>query len=249
MAMQTKFVIEPDSAALAFAAANVFAEMAARCIADHGTFAVAVSGGSTPKSMFHLLAMPSLAMRVDWSKIELFFVDERCVPPTHVDSNFKMASDSLLMHVPIKPGNIHRMRGEIDPNEAAIEYGRMLKARFGDGGVDQLWLGMGDDGHTASLFPHTPAVKETHHRCVAQHVEKSTTGDSWRITMTAPFINRAKEVIVLVAGAGKAERVNEVINGPRDPERLPMQLIQPASARMTWMLDAAAARLVKPVSS
>ncbi len=237
--------IHPDSAALAFAAADAFAAAAAKAIADRGTFTVAVSGGSTPKAMFKLLATPNFTLRMDWSKIEIFFVDERCVPPEHADSNYKIANETLLTFVPIPTSHVHRMRGEIDPNDAAIEYGRMLKARFGDGGVDQLWLGMGDDGHTASLFPYSPAVKETHHRCVAQHVPQSTTGDSWRITMTAPFINRAKEVVVLMAGAGKAERLNEVLNGPRDPERLPIQLIQPTTGHLSWMLDAPAARLAR----
>jgi len=237
--------IQPDSASLAYAAADAFDAAAERATSARGTFTVAVSGGSTPKAMFKLLATPNFTLRTDWSKIEFFFVDERCVPPEHADSNFKMANDSLLQFVPIPPGNIHRMRGEIDPETAAIEYGKMLKARFGDGGVDQLWLGMGDDGHTASLFPHTPAVKETHHRCVAQHVEKSTTGDSWRITMTAPFINRAAEVIALVSGSSKSERLKEVLHGPRDPERLPIQLIHPTSGKLTWMLDAAAAKLLR----
>jgi 6-phosphogluconolactonase len=238
---QPTISVHPDPAALAFAAADAFAVAATMAIDARGTFTVAVSGGSTPKAMFHLLATPIFTMRVDWSKVELFFVDERCVPTDHPDSNYKMTDETLISQVPIPPANMHRMRGEIDPNEAAIEYGKMLKARFGDGGVDQCWLGMGDDGHTASLFPHSPAVKETHHRCVAQFVEKSTTGQSWRITMTSPFINRSGEVVVLIAGASKAERLNEVLHGPQDPERLPLQLIKPASGKLVLMLDRAAA--------
>jgi 6-phosphogluconolactonase len=151
-----------------------------------------------------------------------------------------MANDELLSKVPIPPQNVHRMRGEIDPNEAAKEYGQLLKQQFGDGGLDLILLGMGDDGHTASLFPHSEALKETHHRCVAHFVEKSTTGKSWRITLTAPFINKAAEVVVLVAGAGKAARLNEVLRGPRDPERLPIQMIHPAG-HMVWVVDEAAA--------
>jgi 6-phosphogluconolactonase len=238
--MTPSLAIHPDSAALAFAAADAFAVAAAKAIAGRGTFTVAVSGGSTPKAMFQLLATPNFSLRIDWPSVEVYFVDERGVPPEHDDSNFKMANNALLSRVPIKPENIHRMRGEIDANQSAIEYGRLLKARFRDDGVDQCWLGMGDDGHTASLFPHSPAVKETHHRCVAQFLEHSTTGRSWRITMTAPFINRSTEVVVLLAGEKKAVPLAEVLNGPRDPERLPMQLIQPASGRMTWMLDRAA---------
>jgi 6-phosphogluconolactonase len=147
----------------------------------------------------------------------------------------------MLSKVPIPPSNVHRMKGELEPNEAAKEYGLTLKHMFGDGGPDLVLLGMGDDGHTASLFPGTPALDETHHRVVAQFVEKSTTGRSWRITMTAPFINKAREVAVMVAGAGKADRVAEVLNGPRDPHRLPIQMIQPASGRLVWLLDEAAA--------
>jgi 6-phosphogluconolactonase len=123
----------------------------------------------------------------------------------------------------------------------------MLKEQFGGptieqgGGLDLILLGMGEDGHTASLFPATAAVNETRHRCVANYAEQSTTGRSWRLTLTAPFINRAREVIVLVAGASKAKTLAEVLEGPRDPQRLPVQLIAPALGRMSWLVDAPAA--------
>ena len=175
----------------------------------------------------------------DWSKVHIFFGDERCVPPDHADSNFRMAHEALLSKVPIPPENIHRMRGEIEPNASAKEYGQMLKDQFGDGGLDLVLLGMGDDGHTASLFPHTEALKETKHRCVAHFVEHSTTGKSWRITLTAPFINRAAEVLILIAGASKAARLQEVWHGPKDPDRLPIQLIQPLG-KLLWIIDKAA---------
>lgn len=239
-------VVLPDPTSLAQAAAERFVDAAATAVNTRGVFTVAVSGGSTPKAMFKLLAT-QYASRVDWAKIELYFVDERGVAPDHADSNYRTAHEALLAKVPIPPANVHRMRGEIDANDAAIEYGRLLKARFGDGGVDQCWLGMGDDGHTASLFPHTPAIHETHHRCVAQFVEQSTTGPSWRITLTAPFINRSAEVIVLAAGTGKADRLKEVLHGPTDVARLPIQLIAPASGKLIWMLDHAAAAKVSRV--
>jgi 6-phosphogluconolactonase len=234
--MAAQLNVVPDSSQLARAAA----ECLVRAVAA-GARTVALSGGSTPKAMLQLLA-GEFAHQVDWPSIEIYFVDERCVPPDHAESNFKMANDALLSKVPIKAENIHRMKGEIDAETAAVEYGRLLEARFGDGGCDLTFLGMGDDGHTASLFPHTPAVREVHHRCVAQFVEKSTTGQSWRLTQTAPFINRSKEVVVLLGGAGKAERLKEVLEGPRDPERLPIQLIAPSSGKMTWLLDESAAR-------
>jgi 6-phosphogluconolactonase len=160
------------------------------------------------------------------------------VPPDHEDSNYRMARIALLSEVPIPGDNIYRMRGEIDAEQAAIEYGKMLKEKFADAGPDLILLGMGEDGHTASLFPGTPALKETKHRCVSNYVDKL---GAWRITLTAPFINRADEVLVLVSGTGKASKVTEVLEGPREPERLPIQLIDPASGKMTWLLDVAAA--------
>jgi 6-phosphogluconolactonase len=130
------------------------------------------------------------------------------------------------------------MKGELDPEAAAIEYGKMLKDRFGeDGGLDLVLLGMGDDGHTASLFPGTEALKETKHRCVPNFVPKLNT---WRITLTAPFLNRSREVLVMVEGAGKAARVQEVLEGPQDPDRLPIQVIAPRD-KYFWLMDVAAA--------
>ena len=156
-----------------------------------------------------------------------------------------MADQTLLSHVPIPRENIHRMRGEIEPNEAAKEYGLMLKDRFpaDDAGMDLMLLGMGEDGHTASLFPYTAAVNETRHRCVANYAEKSTTGKSWRITLTAPFINRSAEVMVLVEGGSKERALHEVLDGPRDPQRLPMQLIEPTRGKLVWIVDEAASGL------
>jgi len=143
--------IAADADRLAAEAVEKLVTVAKVAIAQAGTFTVGFSGGSTPKAMFRLLASPAIASRIEWSKVEVYFVDERCVPPEDLESNFKLANDNLLSKVPIPPANVHRMKGEIDPNTAAIEYGRMLKARFGDGGLDLIYLGMGDDGHTASL--------------------------------------------------------------------------------------------------
>ena len=234
----------PDPPAVARAAADVILNAARDAAAAGRPFSLVLSGGSTPKLLYQLLAAEPYAPEVDWPNVEIYFGDERAVPPDHADSNFKMAYDALLSRVPLRPENVHRMRGETDPNDAAIEYGRTLKARFGDGGPDVTLLGMGDDGHTASLFPHTPAVRELHHRAIAQFVEKSTTGPSWRITLTAPFLNRSACVLALITGAGKADRLQEVLHGPRDPDRLPIQLIDPSPGALQWLLDvAAAARL------
>jgi 6-phosphogluconolactonase len=241
------FVLE-DGDAVAHAALRRFVAAAEYAIAAKGVFNVALSGGHTPERLFRLLAKGEPTANpwpFDWSKVQIYFVDERCVPPQHEESNYRMTNDTLLAHIPISRENIHRMRGEIDPNEAAKEYGLMLKDRFAtdDVGMDLLLLGMGEDGHTASLFPHTAAVNETKHRCVANYAEKSTTGKSWRITLTAPFINRSAEIMVLIEGENKAQALHEVLDGPRDPQRLPAQLIGPRSGKLVWLVDEAANRL------
>jgi len=233
-----KVEVFPNTHALATAAAQRIVDASQQSIADHNTFSLVLSGGSTPELLYKKLSQDPFRSQLDWSKIEIYFGDERTVPPDHEQSNYRMADAALLSKVPLQPFNIHRMRGEIDPEAAAIEYGKMLKARFGANGPDLTLLGMGDDGHTASLFPNTKALDERDHRCVANFVEKLNT---WRITMTAPFLNRSQQVLILVAGAGKAERLAEVLEGPRDPQRLPIQLIQPLSGGLIWLLDAAAA--------
>jgi 6-phosphogluconolactonase len=236
--IQPEIKVVPDPAAVAEVAAERVVRAAGEAVASSGKFSLVLAGGGTPKALYELLASDAYRDRIDWPKVEIYFGDERTVGPDHPDSNYRMAAESLLTRVPIQPENVHRMRGEIDPNEAAIEYGQLLKQKFGDGGPDLVLLGMGDDGHTASLFPNTEALNETKHRAVANRVEKLNT---WRITMSAPFINRAREVVVLVAGAGKAKRLAEVLEGPRELQRLPVQLIAPASGKLTWIVDAAAA--------
>jgi 6-phosphogluconolactonase len=227
-----------DAADITENAAGYIAEAATEAIALSGRFAMALSGGRTPKALFELLATDAYADRIDWASVEVFFGDERCVPPEHADSNYRMAREALLDHVMIPRTNVHRMKGEVDPQAAAIEYGKMLQDRFGeDGGLDLVLLGMGDDGHTASLFPGTEALNETRHRCVANFVPKL---DAWRLTLTAPFLNRSREALVMVEGAAKAARVQEVLEGPEDPTRLPIQLIQPRQ-KYFWLMDVAAA--------
>lgn len=231
----------PDADAIAAEAAERVVAGAADAILERGSFSIALSGGSTPKKLHKLLASEAFRSRIDWVHVEIFFGDERCVPPEHADSNYRMARETLLDHVPIPGDNVYRMKGELEPAAAAKAYGLSLKEKFGDGGLDLILLGMGTDGHTASLFPGTKAVGEREHRVVANYAENSTTGKSWRITLTAPFINRARRVMVLVAGADKAERLAEVLEGPRDPDRLPIQLIQPDPGTITWLMDVAAA--------
>ena len=236
--MDPEIKVVPDAAEVAHEAAERVIAAASRAADDGRSFSIALSGGSTPKALFELLASDAYKSRIDWRNVEVFFGDERTVPPDHQDSNYRMADEALLAKVPIPRDNIYRMAGERDPQQAAKQYGQMLKEKFGDGGMDLVLLGMGDDGHTASLFPETEALDETKHRCVANFVPKLNT---WRITLTAPFINRARAVMILVAGASKAKRLQEVLEGPREPRRLPIQLISPTTGQLSWLVDAAAA--------
>jgi 6-phosphogluconolactonase len=241
---QREVKILPDVQALTEEAARRIIAAAETRLADNRRFfSLFLSGGHTPKSLYELLAAEPYRSQLNWSKVEIFFGDERCVPPDHPDSNYLMANNAMLSKLPIPEPNIHRMRGELNPEAAAIEYGQLLQSKFHDGGADMVLLGMGPDGHTASLFPGTPALKETEHRCVAVFVPRL---NSWRVTVTYPFLNKAKSVLVLVSGADKAEILKEVLEGPRDPGRLPIQGITPAG-QMTWLLDTAAASFLQGV--
>jgi 6-phosphogluconolactonase len=234
--------VVPDAKAVAAEAAERVAAAAERAVAERGRFSIALSGGSTPKALYALLAAEPYRSRIDWSKVHILFGDERAVPPDHKDSNFKMADEALLSKVPIPKAQVYRMKGELGDkaDQAAKEYGLMLKAEFPDG-LDVVLLGMGGDGHTASIFPGTMAVKEKEHRVVGYFADNSSTGKSWRITMTAPFINEAREILVLLAGADKATRLKEVLEGPEDPNRLPIQLIKPTQGKIVWIMDVGAA--------
>lgn len=251
MAAKLKIVysVEPDAAGLARRAAQYFAEKCAGAAAAHGRVRVAISGGSTPKATFGLLADPGQPWRAQmpWDKLDLWWVDERSVPPDNADSNYRMTREAMLDKVPLKPEQIHRMEGELDPTEAAARYEMELRNGFGlrDQELprfDLLQLGMGPDGHTASLFPHTAALHETNQLVTANHVE--TVKDSWRVTLTQPVINNAADVFFLIGGQDKAEILKEVLLGTVDRERLPSQMIAPASGILTLLLDKAAAALL-----
>jgi 6-phosphogluconolactonase len=243
------YCVEPDAAALATRAARAFVEAAERAVAARGRARIAISGGSTPKAAFALLADAAQPWRarMPWDKLDLWWVDERCVPPDNADSNYRMTREAMLDHVPLKPDQIHRIEGELEPEVAASRYEAALRIAFRLEGAelpqfDLVQLGIGPDGHTASLFPHTAALHELSRLAVANHVE--TVKDSWRVTLTRPVINRGSEVFFLIAGADKAAIVKEVWMGPRDPERLPSQSIKPANGILTLLLDRAAAALL-----
>ncbi len=239
--LETK--VYADAAALTAEAARRIVAAATAKLADghHHFFSLVLSGGSTPKALYEVLAGEPYKSQLNWSQVEVYFGDERCVGPDDPDSNYLMAHTAMLGKLPLPEPNIHRLMGEIPPEQAAREYGELLKAKFHDGGPDLVLLGMGDDGHTASLFPGTAALDETHHRCVANLVPQMKTT---RLTMTYPFLNKAHEVIVLVTGQKKAARLEEVLHGPKDVHRLPIQGIAPAG-KMTWLLDAAAAGMTE----
>jgi len=227
---------------VARAAADCFAEIAVSSIDTDGRFSVALAGGSTPRRTYHLLASEEYRNRFPWSKVHIFFGDERSVPATHADSNYRMAEEAMISQLPIPAQNVHRMVGEGDAAANASLYEGELQTFF-DGAtwprLDLVLLGIGDDGHTASLFPDTEALIETRAWVVANWVEKLRT---YRITLTAPAINHAANIVFLVAGAGKAERLPEVLRGARDPLRLPSQLIQPVDGSLVWLVDKAAAQ-------
>lgn len=242
MKADAKILVFDDAGGVARAAADRFVEVAQAAIAERGRFSVALAGGSTPRRTYELLATSEYRTRISWGSVHIFFGDERCVPPTDAESNYRMAREAMIELLPIPSQNIHRMAGEGDPAEGARLYEQELRTYF-DGAAawprfDLVLLGMGEDGHTASLFPGTPALAERQAWVVANRVEKLSL---FRITLTAPAINHAAHILFMVTGAGKAERLSEVIHGPRDPQRLPAQMIQPGDGSLTWLVDKAAA--------
>ncbi|MGE5130980.1 MAG: 6-phosphogluconolactonase [Sphingomonadaceae bacterium] len=238
--------VYPDARQLAEAAAGHVARLAREALADRGRFTFALAGGSTPRPVYERLATPPYASEVDWARTELFFGDERCVPPWDAGSNYAMVRHALLARVPVQEANVHRMRGEDDPQAAARDYEALLRDALGvvpgdmapAAALDLVLLGMGENGHTASLFPGTPALGETRRWVVAQYVEGL---GAWRLTLTPALLNAARHVTFLVSGAGKARTLQRVLDGPRIPQELPAQIIQPAHGELRWMVDAAAA--------
>jgi 6-phosphogluconolactonase len=231
----SELVVLPDGDSLANVAAQRFTALASSAIAERGCFVVALSGGSTPRPVYALLAEEPLVSRVDWARSHIFWGDERCVPPDHPDSNYRMASQALLDHVAIPEQNVHRIQGELPPDEAAAVYRAELREVLGeDGRFDLVLLGMGADGHTASLFPGTMAVDERERDAVAVYVEKLTI---WRVTLTLPVINASRRVMFVVSGANKAPVLARVHAG----EALPAGLVQPRDGRLIWLMDREAA--------
>jgi 6-phosphogluconolactonase len=224
------------------AVAKRWLEIANEAISARGIFHVALSGGSTPRSLYRLLAHPKFAEHIPWDRVHIYFGDERTVPPDHNDSNFRMAKKALLDHVAIPLAHIHRIEGELeDPHDAASAYTRELTSNLplsaqGVVQFDLLLLGVGSDGHIASLFPATPVLHERARLVEAVHVEKL---DSWRITLTLPVIDHARHVLILVSGDAKAPIICDIFATRRTPP-YPVQLINP-QGMLEWHLDQAAA--------
>jgi 6-phosphogluconolactonase len=227
----------PD--ALADAAADRFIALASAAIASRGSAAVALAGGSTPRAMNALLAASPRREQLDWTRLRFFFGDERCVPPDHPDSNYRMTRETLFAPLGIAETQIERVHAEDEPHAAAAAYEAALKAALGSAPVfDLVYLGMGPDGHTASLFPGTIASIDADRFAVANFVAKF---NGYRITLTPRVLNAARQVTITAAGAEKAEALAAVIDGPREPERFPAQLIAPEAGELAWLVDAAAA--------
>ncbi len=228
-------------------AARFVVESASAAVGARGRFAIALAGGATPRPVYERLAAPPARELVDWPRVDVFWSDERCVPSDDERSNYRAAREALLDHVPAPADRVHRMRGEEpDGERAAAEYERILRWALGGSGaraprLDLVLLGLGPEGHTASLFPGSRAIAETERLvCAVRHA-----GDPEprvdRLTLTPPAINAARDVLFLVAGRAKAAAVRATLEGPRDPERWPAQTVALPEGRVTWLLDRDAA--------
>jgi 6-phosphogluconolactonase len=245
---ETNIEIFRDMEDLSRAAAVRFTELARERVQQGKVFSAALSGGSTPRTFLETLANPEFSQRIQWGSVHLFQVDERCVPPNHLQSNYRMIHGSLLRPVPSAADNFHRMKAELaDRDAASAQYESEIReilslAEDHLPSFDLIFLGLGSDGHTASLFPGSAALGEGSKWVCPNYVEKL---QMYRLTLTYPVLNAAREIIFLVAGSGKAEILRRVLEGQRDPEKLPAQGIQPAEGSVIWYLDREAAHLLR----
>jgi 6-phosphogluconolactonase len=239
-----------DANAIAQTAAAEFLEAAREAVREKDSFSVALAGGSTPKALYGLLLNnPLLRTMVPWGKTQFFFGDERHVAPNDPESNFRMATEAMLAKAPVDPKQVHRIKSEKrNAAQAAEEYEEELRGSFRLEGAqlprfDLVLLGMGPEGHTASLFPGTRALREERRLVVSNWVGKLYTD---RITLTPPVLNNAARVIFMVHGAEKAPALKAVLEGPYEPEQLPAQMIHPKSGSVLWLVDPSAASMLAP---
>jgi 6-phosphogluconolactonase len=235
----------PNHDELSQAAAEYLIELARKAIQDHGIFSVALSGGSTPAPVYRALGSIENRDRLEWERIHLFWGDERCVPPDHPNSNYRMVKEQLLQSVSIPEENIHRVPGEMEVRMAAFTYEEVLRNFFvGEWPrFDLVLLGMGEDGHTASLFPNSAGLNEEQRWFIANYAPER---DSWRLSLTKNAINAARHIIVMVAGQTKADMLYDVFEGEHAPYLKPIQFVEPVDGEMVWLVDhAAAGKLIK----
>jgi 6-phosphogluconolactonase len=221
-----------------------------QAVHERGACALALAGGNTPRAVYETLAGASYRQKIPWRQVHFFWGDERMVPPEHMLSNFRMTNEAWLLHVPIPAENIHRMKGELAPEEAARDYRNELEHHFRKRSAlpdspssifDLVLLGLGEDGHTASLFPKTHAVAESRQAATAVFVPQM---NQWRVTLTLPVFNRARKVAFLASGKSKAQIISSILKLERGETQWPASLVQPASGELHWLLDAEAASLL-----
>ena len=232
--------IFPDIQSLSHGAAEVFRTLARDAVLDHGRFSVALSGGSTPRELYALLAKEPYCDHIDWQHVHLFWADERCVPPAHDDSNYGMAQELLLSRVAIPSVNIHRIRGERGAVQAAADYEEELKAYFGEHGyplLDLVILGVGADGHTASLFPGSLQISDHDRR--AMPVFSGDQGPD-RVTLSLPVLNHAKQALMIASGSAKQTVIKHIL-AEGNPGGVPAGLVRPVTGTVTWFIDREAA--------
>lgn len=235
-----KFHIAQDAGKLSHDLAEWIIADIQKTLQTKQRYTLVLSGGSTPKRLYELLAKPPYSVQIDWSRIHIFFGDERYVPFEDDRNNGKMAYETLLKYVPVPQDQIHYMHTSLPPEQSAQEYEKILHDYFGTSShtFDLVLLGMGDDGHTLSLFPGTKIVREKKDWVQAYFVDKL---DMFRITLTAPVVNRSRHVVFLATGENKAETLKQVVEGDYNPDRYPSQVIEPADGGLTWFIDKPAA--------
>jgi 6-phosphogluconolactonase len=234
--------ILPGGEQFSHAAARYIVQVANEALAAHGRFTIALSGGSTPQGVYSLLALEPYRNQIDWTKAEVFWGDERCVPPDDAESNYHQAHEVMLSKLAIPASQIHRMPADqSDRVVAAAAYEQELRRVFGTNKVpsfDLIQLGLGPEAHTASLFPHQASLRETERLVIPVSVPKPPPA---RLTFTPPLLNAAKHILFLVTGAEKADAVQAVLEGNYQPDEYPAQIVRPTQGEVTWMLDTAAA--------
>jgi 6-phosphogluconolactonase len=236
-----ELLVFSDLEELSHMAASFLYCIAGTAIAYQGRFTLAISGGSTPKRLYFLLGT-EYREKVQWDRVEVFWVDERCVPEDHEESNYENARELFLSNVPVKEGNIHRIRGELPPDQGALRYEEEIRACFGSQNIpafDLIILGMGQDGHTASLFPGSSSLKETGRLALPVHLQRPETPE--RITLTLPVLNNAEHVLFLVSGPSKAGVIRDILEDEDKRDHYPAGLVNPTHGDLTWLIDREAA--------